>query len=363
MTTPNETLWEIEPHTAAKHEILRRYLGAWFGILGQSIPHILYIDGFCGPGRYKGGEDGSPLIALKVALSLRSKLAKTKVSFLFVDERPDRIAHLESEVRTLDIPSNYRVHPIVSNFDRKLTNLLDDAECKGARLVPTFAFIDPFGFKGAPFSLVQRLLQNPRTEVFINVMMDSSNRFLEHPNPEIRQQIIDLFGTPEVMQVAQSAKRTVELRQLYLRQLQQHAHFVRYFEMCNEHDKTIYYLFFASNHPLGHSKIKEAFWKVDNQSGYKFSDHTNSQQPILFALDPSQNLADVLQEKYAGQTQSAETVIHFVENETAFTASHTKKALDWLEQEEQLVVDAIKSDHTKRRKGTFSNGVIVHFPK
>jgi hypothetical protein len=34
MAKPNETLWEIEPHTKAKHEILQRYLGAWFPILG-----------------------------------------------------------------------------------------------------------------------------------------------------------------------------------------------------------------------------------------------------------------------------------------------------------------------------------------
>jgi three-Cys-motif partner protein len=65
MAKPTETLWEIEPHTKAKHEILRRYLGAWFPILGSKIPKIVYIDGFCGPGRYKGGEEGSPIIAIR----------------------------------------------------------------------------------------------------------------------------------------------------------------------------------------------------------------------------------------------------------------------------------------------------------
>lgn len=35
MAIPKETIWEIEPHTQAKHEILRRYLSAWFPILGK----------------------------------------------------------------------------------------------------------------------------------------------------------------------------------------------------------------------------------------------------------------------------------------------------------------------------------------
>ena len=56
MATPTETLWELDPHTTAKHEILRRYLGAWFPILNRHHGRIVYIDGFAGPGRYIGGE-------------------------------------------------------------------------------------------------------------------------------------------------------------------------------------------------------------------------------------------------------------------------------------------------------------------
>jgi len=50
MATPKETLWEIDPHTKAKHEILRRYLNAWFPILNSWNNRIIYIDGFSGPG-------------------------------------------------------------------------------------------------------------------------------------------------------------------------------------------------------------------------------------------------------------------------------------------------------------------------
>lgn len=56
MTVPKETIWPLDPHTLAKHEILRRYLEAWFPIVGRYSHRIVYIDGFAGPGRYAGGE-------------------------------------------------------------------------------------------------------------------------------------------------------------------------------------------------------------------------------------------------------------------------------------------------------------------
>lgn len=362
MTKPSETLWEIEPHTKAKHEILRRYLGAWFPILGSKIPRIVYIDGFCGPGRYSGGEDGSPIIALKEALNHKSILANSKVSFLFIDERPDRVDHLKNELSTLNIPKNFHISPVVNEFQNTLTGILDDIEQVGRQLAPTFAFIDPFGFKGAPFSLVKRFLGNPRTEVFINIMIDHINRFVEHPSPIDRQHIKDLLGASdtEINQVINSPDRILAFRQLYQEKLHQHAKFVRFFEMCDHRNKIIYYLFFASNHPLGHVRIKEAFWKVDSQSGFKFSDRTDPNQPVLFELDPSTYLAKQLKDHFAGTTQVSENIIAFVENETAYTSSHAKKALIQLENNNEILVDPTKSDGKKRIKSTFPTGVIIH---
>lgn len=86
MAPPQTKLWKIDPHTKAKHEILRRYLGAWFGILGQKIPRIVYIDGFCGPGEYECGEPGSPLIALQQATPLATKCQNTEFVFIFIDD-------------------------------------------------------------------------------------------------------------------------------------------------------------------------------------------------------------------------------------------------------------------------------------
>jgi len=105
----------------------------------------VYIDGFSGPGRYKGGEPGSALVALTVALrSLET--SSGELTLLFIDERPDRIEHLKQELTTFSLPSHFSVVAETGIFHEKLGATLDDLEAKNLQLAPTFAFIDPFGF-------------------------------------------------------------------------------------------------------------------------------------------------------------------------------------------------------------------------
>src|SRR5438067_10017963 len=86
VAVPKDTIWPIEPHTSAKHQILRKYLDAWLPILGAYNKRIVYVDGFAGPGRYTGGEPGSPIVALEAALTHQAKLPGELV-FLFIEKR------------------------------------------------------------------------------------------------------------------------------------------------------------------------------------------------------------------------------------------------------------------------------------
>ena len=83
------TIWPIDPHTQAKYIILKRYLDAWLPIMTRYHGRVLYIDGFAGPGKYQGGEEGSPIIALKSALNHRAEL-KAEILFLFVESDKER---------------------------------------------------------------------------------------------------------------------------------------------------------------------------------------------------------------------------------------------------------------------------------
>ena len=63
-----------------------------------------------------------------------------------------------------------------------------------SQIAPTFALIDPFGFSGIPYALIQRLLSKNKCEVLVTVMVDSINRWLEHPDENINANIVETFN-------------------------------------------------------------------------------------------------------------------------------------------------------------------------
>ena len=361
MAVPKETIWELDPHGRAKHEILRQYLGAWFPILNTYKDRILYVDGFCGPGRYKGGEPGSPIIALEVAKNHRRAL-KGELLFWFIDERADRIEHLKGEIPAMQLPPHFKVHPEIGCFDEKFMPALSQLKAERKHLAPTFAFIDPFGFSGIPFGLISQLLKQPSCEAFITFMVDAINRWLEHPNPEIGHDIVDVFGTQEALAIANgTGNRVTNLRLLYQRQLQKIAKFVRYFEMRDINDRIQYYLFFASNNRLGHFKMKEAMWKVSPEGEFRFSDKTDPNQLVLLENDPTPILGSILIQRFQGQRTTGADITRFVEDQTAFIGKHKTAALRQHETNKQIQVELIKTDGTKRKDKTYPDDSIITF--
>ncbi len=354
MTTPQETLWELDPHTKAKHEILGRYLAAWFPILSTYHSRIVYIDGFAGPGRYAKGENGSPMIALNVAVNHRNTIAG-EVVFWFIEEREDRVAHLRSELAGINVPSHFKVNIEPGKFHEWFNNILQSIDSANGQVAPTFAFIDPFGFSGIPFSLIERLLRYERSEAFVTFMVDAINRFLEHPEDKVRQRIVETFGTEEAVQIAKGAgDRVVKLRELYQSRLQQVAKYVRYFEMRDRQNRTQYYLFFATNSPLGHVKMKDAMWKVDPDGEFKFSDATNPNQLVLFEADATPTLVEQLRKEFCTKgTVTGGTVRKFVEDKTAFLKKHMTAALKQEEEASKLGVEPLKTDGKRRRANTY----------
>jgi three-Cys-motif partner protein len=359
VAVPKDTIWPLEPHTAAKHEILRRYLAAWFPIINTGNNEILYIDGFCGPGRYTGGEEGSPLIALQVARTHRKPLTG-KIHFWFIDEDKDRIDFLERELLSVERPSHFHVHTNNGRFHEVIGSALD-ALRPDQQLFPTFAFIDPFGFSGIPYSIVRRLLQQPKCEVFVTFMVDSINRWITAPNDVIRKQIVDTFDSVRPLEIITSpGDRVGNLRALYQSKLSEDAKYVRYFEMRDTYDRPIYYLFFATNNPLGHVKMKEAMWKVDPQGHFRFSDGTNPDQMILFQDDPTHKIADDLTRQFSGKgVVPVARASSYIENETGYLRKQMLAALRLLEKDQKLIANPVKRNGGKRMKNTFPDDVLI----
>jgi three-Cys-motif partner protein len=257
---------------------------------------ILFVDGFAGPGRYLGGEDGSPLIALKTLLDhphFQITHEHREVVFIFIEKDGDRATALEAELRDFansrEIPGwvNYKVRR--GEFAPVMTGVLDSVAERGKVLAPAFALIDPFGFAGAPLTLVKRIMANPRCECLITFMYESINRFVGHPEAAIQAHFDDLFGTDQwrsFILEGDPERRRAGLVSLYRRQLldKAGARHVRTFEMINAGNRTEYFLYFVTNSPHGLSKMKQAMWKADPVGGQVFSDLTDPRQMVLLDL-------------------------------------------------------------------------------
>ncbi len=362
MPTPSPPLWEIEPHTKAKHAILSEYLKAWFQILGRNNLKVGFIDGFGGPGRYLHGEPGSPLIALDIAI--KSGIS-SKILFQFVEENKERFQYLKNEIAELKFPPSFEISIKNESFANILSSILDYLERNSFTPSPIFAFIDPFGFKDVPFSLIQRLLSFERCEVFINFMVDSINRWLEHPEDGIRSHIYALLGSDDTHSIIHSENRVISLRNMYEDRLRGVAKFVLPFEMKNKQDRTQFFLFFASNHRLGHIKMKEAMWRIDENGDFSFSDASHRKQSIFRDFDLEQKIrslqSDILQ-KFGGCTcVPSRTIQQYVEDETIFLRKHMIKALKIAEEENKIFVRPTTSDGKTRRKNSFSENTLVDF--
>lgn len=360
MAAPKSVVWEMEPHTAAKHAILKRYLQAWMVILSQGkFREILYIDGFAGPGEYKDGEMGSPIIALQTALSYRPPLT-AKLHFLFVEKDPARSEHLKELTDKMSLPGNFEV--IVAGeatFENAFDQHYPHYQRLG-RLIPTFAFIDPFGWTGAPMSIVQRIMQNKSCEVFVNFMYEEIDRFITHPDQVDNFNL--LFGSHEwerCKALVEVCSRRRCLHDLYSEQMQSkgNVRHVRSFTMSNDKDVTDYMLFYGTNELLGLKKMKEAMWKVDEGGGFSFSDATDPRQTVLFGAEPNiaQLKSDLLRRFKDSEATIAE-IEHFVVVETAFRETHYKKLLRSMEVDTQEI--RITSAPEKRKRGQFGSPEI-----
>lgn len=353
MTNPRSTTWKIEPHSRAKHAILRRYLQAWTPILSLAgFSQYLYVDGFAGPGIYDGGEEGSPVIALKAALE-HSATIKATLLFKFFERDTKRAKKLEETLAQIPRPANFRISVEPGKtFEQGMSELFDHYARRGQQLPPTFAFVDPFGWTGVPFSMIEKIMGCPSCEVLVNFMYEEINRFLDHPDQG--DNFDDLFGTNSWRSLAAGSRsvRCKNIHALYQKQLQTTAKYVRSFEMRNQNDVTDYFLFFATNNPKGLAKMKEAMWKIDDTGEFKFSDATNPEQVRFdYVSNPDFSLLDqALLSHFHGKTCYVRQIEEFVLASTPFRETHYKKRLAVLEKQGLLApVEA----PAKRRAGTY----------
>lgn len=356
------TVWDCSPHTQAKHRILERYLKAWMPILSRSSQQALFVDGFAGPGRYTGGEPGSPVIALRAAIEHCREFSKP-IRFLFIEKDPERHAHLlqvlDGMKDNLSSSRNIELLPIISDdCASQLTRLIDEHETRRINFGPALVFLDQFGYSAVPMVLIGRILKHPSCEVLSYLEWNRMHPYLSDPNKT--ESLNRAFGGDEWRGAIhlKGANREKYLLDAYVNALKSRAgaKFVWQFSMMGEKDTLLYRLFFCTNHPRGLEEMKRAMGSVDESGSFRFSDADDPTQLILLSAATQEWLARYLHKRFNGQSMLVEDLTMHVLTETPLVSF--KKALEQLENQEKL---SPVDPPGKRRRGHFPNGMKVRF--
>ena len=303
---------------------------------------VLYIDGFAGPGLYVDGEPGSPVIALDAALNHRADI-RADVVFLFIEADRLRAQHLEGLLEEKTLKANFRYDVVNAKFDDVITEQLDYLDDQQKRLAPAFVFVDPFGYSQTPFTVIQRLMKNPRCEVLITFMYQFINRFVSEENQWDHLDL--LYGTEEwrkVFDMLTPEERLELLHGVYQRQLKEQggAKYVLPFKMEDPRGGTEYFLFFCTHSLAGLAVMKRAMWAVDPSGNFQYSYAANPNQLRLLEQEPDfLELRSEICNAFQGQTVEVDQVKEFVLISTSYLDSHYKRqVLAPLEREGSITV-------------------------
>jgi three-Cys-motif partner protein len=368
MSKEMEIVWSITPHTRAKHLILQNYIGAWLAIISQKFNQALFIDGFCGPGEYRGGEFGSPIIAINEAFRALQRAAHVVTPFrldmYFIDEHRDRIAHLNSKLGS--VPNDARIinhEPIEAEFEAVVHSILKAA--KGANpWVPTFVFIDPFGVKGCSLRTIHSILSGQSAEVFMLFDVDGVNRLLN--NEAMMKEVFGEEHASEAMVIRDAGgpgDKFKGIRDLHQRVITGEECGCRYylpFRIKATDRQELYDLVFLTNNSLGFLKMKEAMWKADASGAFCFVDSQFSAPELDLGLWKAE-LWRAIAGEFAGKTMPSNVVEKFVIEKTRFLSKHKKEVLndheaDIIPSEQRIIVT------NRLKKNTYPPGASIQFP-
>jgi three-Cys-motif partner protein len=334
-------LWSCDLHTKAKHELLEKYLGAWYPILLQAgRTSVTYAEGFAGPGIYEGGEPGSPVVAAGVFLRRRHFLdAGKSVTMVLVDADNRRLARLKQEMdarlnRNGRPPSTLRV---IYEHGECGERLLPSLKAVSAQRGPIFAFLDSFGGPDIPLGVARAIALVPSSEVLVTFGTSFLTRF---GTKDAHQQSGDeVFGGPAwraVNDLPAEQKKTF-LVNCYRQSLRRAGfRFVISFEMIDDTGHDLH-LVFGTSSLKGLEKMKDAMWAVDPVKGVHYRDPRDPAQMMLdFDLHPAlEPLRRAILTQLLNGPLTLAQLQDYALRETVYRGPHVTRALP------QLITDRL----------------------
>jgi three-Cys-motif partner protein len=288
MAPPADMLWNSEPRTLLKHQVYRQYLRCWMGKICQRFPTSAIVDAFAGPGGYRDGPDGSPVVIAKTFLEHSGLQRFNQLRLICQEKRPDRRDELASRLGGLPKAHklDVQVPPAGELRDRFIA--LRSAAHGSDQKTPVLWILDPFDYSSAPFGLVRACLAGPWDEVLITWFADEIYRF---SGDSSKEQAIDRhFGTQawrQSRQVFREGHRKEALLEIYQESLQSlpQVH-TGAFSIAGKNETARYALVFATHSDAGMECFNGTKWRMDPSHGHHVSEKRSLDQVDLFGDTP-----------------------------------------------------------------------------
>ena len=365
-----------------KTRIVLDYFKGWSRIMAERVrnnqnPRLQYIDLYCGPGCYDDDKatPSTPIRILEHAV--KTPELHDRLLTLFNDKEKSHTEELQKNIARIPEITTLKNEPKIRNgeVDDELLNYFSKKN-----MVPTFSFIDPFGFKGLTLDLIHALAKSWGSDLVFFFSYNQINRFLG--NKSVKRHIDGLFGVQRADKLraacagAELKKREELLIEALIEALNDlgFEFVIPYVVDMEDRDRTSHYIIFISKNWLGFKIMKGIMYSMsENRSqgvahfGLVRSVNKNS-TPLLALLNrPLDDLGEELCELFAGQTISRAELMRIYDEDYPRNPFVNRNWIDVLTKLEQEGAISADPPYDKRRKikgvATFAEKTSVTFPK
>jgi three-Cys-motif partner protein len=370
MKTAARFFEEREDQSEVKARIVAKYFAAWANVILPSVirhdSRLAYVDLYAGPGRYKDGSASTPLMVLEKAIS-DSKLSKYLVA-LFNDVNSQNTSTLQAEIDKLPGIEKLAYKPTVS-----CNAVNEDAEkyFSETRLVPSFTFIDPWGYKGLSLKIVNGVIKDWGCDCVFFFNYNRINAGIS--NDAVEEHMASLFGPDRARKLRErvagaspTMRESMILEEMTQAIKEMGGTFVLPFRFKNPSGRPTHHLIFVSKNFRGYSIMKEIMTKESSTEDQGVPSFTYSpadaSMPLLFSLQqPLSALRTSLLDTFAGRKLTTVQIYEAHSVDRPFIMKNYKEVLRQMEEDGVIEVRSLKTG--RRPKGSFADHLIVHFPK
>jgi three-Cys-motif partner protein len=365
---------ESREQSIIKARIIAKYFWAWAKVIiptaKQHGNRIAYIDLFAGPGRYKDRTISTPLKILEQAIA-DPDMSQMLVT-LFNDKDAENVGELEKAISELPGIERLKYKPKIANqtVGDEIVQLFNHM-----RMVPTFFFVDPWGYKGLSLGLINSVLKNWGCDCIFFFNYNRVNMGL--PNEAVKEHMNVLFGEERADQVREklNGMGPEEREALIVEELSEAlkemgGKFVLPFTFRNEKgSRTTHHLIYVSKAFRGYEIMKGimALESSEADQGVPSFQYSPASErfPLLFNMTtPLEDLEKELLHTFAGKTLMMHDIYMKHNIGRPFISRNYKRALSNLESAGKVKANPPAAKR-RMQKGerTFPDYVEVTFPK